>query len=72
MNRSRKQSRDSMDGTEIFADADFDADEFVDEMDDKRHFKHESRASWRRLEEWRENRQLAKELNDLDWDDFDN
>ena len=72
MSRGRKQSRDSEDLSEIFADADFDADEFVEHMQDKSDRGAGFRTGWRRLEALREERLLRRELSDFeDWDDLD-
>lgn len=73
MSKARKQSREKFEAAEIFSDEDFDADNFVEQMDD-RSFHHKSgpRSGWRRLEQLREEQQLREELQDIaDWDDFD-
>ena len=72
MSRARKQSRDKQDGSEIFSDLDFDADDFVEHMDDAGSEEVVFRAGWRQLEALHEERMLRKELSDFeDWDDFD-
>lgn len=74
MSKVRKGSREKFDAAELFSDEDFDADDFVAQMDDKGHH-HRSgprTSGWRRLEQLREERQLRKELRDIaDWEDFD-
>lgn len=63
-----------MESAEIFADDEFDADEFVDNMEDKGHQqKHaQNRGGWRRLEELREQKMLRNQLLDIaDWDEFE-
>jgi hypothetical protein len=76
LSKARKQSRGE-ESAEIFADDEFDADEFVEHhMDDKgashqRQQPH-SRGGWRRLEELREQKMLRDQLLDLkDWDELE-
>ena len=72
MARARKRSKDSAEMSEIFSDLDFDADEFVDEMENKSQPLARSGSSWRRLEQLREERMLQRELSDFDsWGDPD-
>ncbi|MDX1562763.1 MAG: hypothetical protein R3305_07535 [Gammaproteobacteria bacterium] len=69
MSKARKRSREESETTELFADEDFDAEEFVDEMHEKHaHHRHEARASWRRLEELSEEKFLRAQLRD--WEDW--
>lgn len=68
MSKARNRSRTTSDHAEIFSDEDFDTDDFVEQMDD-RHYRSESRAGWRRLEEIRELRELQRNLDD--WADLD-
>ena len=81
MSKARKQSRGE-ESAEIFADDEFDADEFVEHqhqhqhhnMDDKgaSHQRPHSRGGWRRLEELREQKMLRDQLLDLkDWDELE-
>ncbi|MGD8339505.1 MAG: hypothetical protein PVH89_01915 [Gammaproteobacteria bacterium] len=71
MSKERKQSRSTRDTSEIFSDADFDADEFVDRMDSSLSDQTEFRTGWRRLERIREERLLRRELGELDyWEEF--
>jgi hypothetical protein len=71
VSRGRKQSRDTQDVSEIFADVDFDADEFVEHMEDKTDRGAGFGTGWRRLEVLREERLLRRELSDYeDWDDL--
>jgi len=63
-----------MESAEIFADDEFDADEFVDNMEDKGHHQQraQTRGGWRRLEELREQKMLRNQLLDIaDWDEFE-
>lgn len=73
MSKTRKQSREKYDASEIFSDDEFDADDFVDHMEDRgSQHRSDARTGWRRIEELREARLLRKELRDLeDWQDFD-
>ena len=73
MSKARKQqSGEKLDSAEIFADDDFDAEEFVEHMDDKAaQQRTQSRGGWRRLEELREQKMLRSQLLELeDWDEF--
>lgn len=71
MSKVRKRSSEEFDGADIFADQDFDADTFVEDMDGKsEQHKFDSRAGWRRLEALRDERMLRNQL--LDWEDLDN
>ena len=70
MSKGRKQSQNTEDGFELFSDADFDADEFVDKMDGKLDQPAEFRSGWRRLEALREEQMLRRELSYFDdWED---
>jgi hypothetical protein len=72
VSKIRKQSGGKYDPSELFADEDFDADVFVEHMEDKK-AKREADAptGWRRIEELREKQMLREQLLDLeDWDDF--
>jgi hypothetical protein len=70
VSKVRKRSGEELDGSDIFSDQDFDADRFVDDMDaDGGQQKVDTRASWRRLEELKDERMLRDQL--LDWDSFD-
>lgn len=70
MSKGRKQSQNTEEGFEIFSDADFDADDFVDKMDGKLDQQVEFRSGWRRLEALREEQMLRRELSDFDdWED---
>ena len=73
MSKVRKQSRGQLQATELFADDDFDTEEFVEQMDHRdRQQRPEGRSGWRRLEQLREEQQLRAQLLDLeDWHDFD-
>jgi hypothetical protein len=73
VSKVRKGSREKFDATELFSDEDFDADNFVEQMDDRGHHQRSGpRTGWRRLEQLREEQQLRKELRDFaDWEDFD-
>jgi hypothetical protein len=73
VSKIRKQSREKYDSSELFSDEEFDAEDFVDQMDNKTS-KHrtEAHSGWRRIEELREEQMLRDQLSDLDgWDDFD-
>jgi hypothetical protein len=71
VNRGPKQSRGKSESADIFADADFDADDFVEQMDDGEYVRAKARTGWRRLEAMQEERLLRKQLGDLeDWDEF--
>jgi len=71
VSKVRKRSRETYDNAEIFSDEDFDADDFVVQMDERHYVKADKRPGWRRLEVIREERQLRRQLDDLaDWDDF--
>jgi hypothetical protein len=73
VSKIRKQSGSKYDSSELFADEDFDADEFVEHMEEKK-AKRESDAptGWRRIEELREKQLLRDQLLDYtDWDDFE-
>ena len=75
MSKARKQSGEKFDTGEIFADDDFDAEEFVEHMDDKGNHQQrpqqQARGGWRRLEELKEQKQLRSQLLELeDWDEF--
>lgn len=73
MSKVSKRSRENSDSTEFFADEDFDAEEFVDHMEeaDNRH-RAKARSGWRHVERVREEELLRKELGGLeDWDEFD-
>lgn len=73
MSKARKQSGEKFDTGEIFADDDFDAEEFVEHMDDKgaTHSRPHAKGGWRRLEELKEQKMLRSQLLELeDWDDF--
>ena len=81
MSKARKQSRGEESSSEIFADDEFDAEDFVEHMDDKgashkqahahahAHTQSQaqphSRGGWRRLEELREQKMLRDQLLDL-------
>ena len=74
MNKARKQSRAKVESNEIFADDEFDSEEFVEHMEDKNgtHQRPQSRSGWRRLEELKEQKMLRKQLLELkDWDEFE-
>ena len=80
MSKARKQSRGE-ESTEIFAEDEFDAEDFVEHMDDKgashkqahaQPTQPHSRGGWRRLEELREQKMLRDQLLDLkDWDELE-
>jgi hypothetical protein len=70
VSKGRKQSRDTRESSEIFSDADFDADEFVEQMNSKEEREVDFRPGWRRLEALREEQMLRRALSDFDdWDD---
>lgn len=71
MSKIRKQPRDKYDSSELFADEDFDAEEFVDHHMEEKKARRESDApsGWRRIEELREKQLLRDQL--LDYQDFD-
>jgi hypothetical protein len=70
VSKVRKRSSEEFDGSDIFADHEFDADTFVEDMDDKgARQKADTRAGWRRLEALRDERMLRNQL--LDWEDLD-
>jgi hypothetical protein len=73
VSKVRKNSRTKYDASELFADEDFDAEEFVDLMEDKKSERNAGTAGgWRRIEEIRESKRLRAELQDLeDWYDLD-
>ena len=73
MSKVRKTSASKYDASELFADDDFDADEFVDLMEEKQSRRNAGKAcGWRRIEEIRESKRLRDELLDFaDLDDFD-
>lgn len=72
MSKVRKNSRPKYDASELFADEDFDAEEFVDVMEEKQSQRNAGAAGgWRRIEEIRESKRLRQELLDFeDWDDL--
>lgn len=72
MSKVRKNSGVKYDASEMFADEDFDAEEFVDLMEGRHSKKNAGSAGgWRRIEEIRESRRLRAELLDFeDWDDL--
>jgi hypothetical protein len=74
LSKARKQSREKTESNEIFADDEFDSEEFVEHMDDKgaSHKTPHSRGGWRRLEELKEQKMLRDQLLELkDWDDLE-
>jgi hypothetical protein len=69
VSKVRKGSREGFDASDIFADREFDADTFVEQMDEKTpRPKTDSRAGWRRLEELKDEQMLRDQL--VDWEDF--
>jgi len=73
VSKIRKQSREKYEASEIFSDEEFDAEDFVDHMEDRgSQQKSEPRSGWRRIEELREEQYLRDQLLDLqDWKEFD-
>ena len=74
MSKARKQSGAKLESNEIFADDEFDSEEFVEHMEDKAssHKGPHSRGGWRRLEELKEQKMLRNQLLELkDWDEFE-
>jgi len=73
VSKIRKQSGSKYDSSELFADEDFDAEEFVDHMEEKKARREsDAPAGWRRIEELREKQLLRDQLLDYaDWDDFE-
>ena len=74
MSKVRKQSREKTESNEIFADDEFDSEDFVEQMDDKNgsHQRPHSRGGWRRLEELKEQKMLRDQLLELkDWDELE-
>lgn len=71
MSKIRKQSGEKYDASELFSDEEFDAEDFVHQMDDKGpSHRAEARSGWRRIEELREEQMLRDQLLDLDgWDE---
>jgi len=71
LSKARKQSREKSESNEIFADDEFESEEFGEHMDDKGASKTpQSRGGWRRLEELKEQKMLRDQLLDLkDWDE---
>jgi hypothetical protein len=79
VSKIRKQSSEKYEASEIFSDEEFDADDFVEQMEDKgSHHRHEARpdprqdarSGWRRIEELREEQLLRNQLVDYaDWED---
>lgn len=68
MSKVRRRSVDSFDDADLFADMDFDADNFIEVMEQKR--SKPARPGWRRIEDLREHRLLRDQLQD--WDDWEN
>jgi hypothetical protein len=74
LSKARKQSREKSQSNEIFADDEFDSEEFVEHMEDKgaSHKPPQTRGGWRRLEELKEQKMLKNQLLELkDWDEFE-
>jgi hypothetical protein len=74
LSKVRKQPSQKFESPEVFADEEFDAEDFVESMDDKgaSQPRPHVRGGWRRLEELREQKQLRSQLLDLkDWDEFE-
>ena len=73
VSKIRKQSSEKYEASEIFSDEEFDADDFVDNMEVKgSQHRQDERSGWRRIEELREEQQLRDQLLDFqDWEDFD-
>ena len=74
LSKARKQSREKSESNEIFADDEFDSEDFVEQVDDKgaAHKVPHSRGGWRRLEELKEQKMLRDQLLELkDWDELD-
>ena len=74
LSKARKQSGAKLESNEIFADDEFDSEEFVEHMEDKgsSHKGPHSRGGWRRLEELKEQKMLRNQLLELkDWDEFE-
>ncbi len=72
MSKARKQTREKSESNEIFADEEFDSEDFVENMEDKgaSHKAPQSRGGWRRLEELKEQKMLRDQLLELkDWDE---
>jgi hypothetical protein len=73
LSKARKQSREKPEqSNEIFADDEFESDEFVEQVDVKgaSHKGPQSRGGWRRLEELKEQKMLRDQLLELkDWDE---
>lgn len=73
MSRGRKHSNDNFEESEVFSDQDFDADEFVDSMEEASARPKRDRrmraSGWRIAEERREARWLRDHLQD--WDDWE-
>jgi len=66
---SKPRSRNSsFDESEIFSDADFDPEGFIDAMDGGG-IGRSGRPAWRRLEDWYEWRWMRERL--ADWDDWE-
>ena len=81
MSKASKQSGQKFDTGEIFADEEFDAEEFVEHMDDKgttpprphanAHAHAHAKGGWRRLEELKEQKMLRNQLLELeDFEEF--
>ena len=68
MSKVRRRSVENFDDADLFSDQDFDADEFIDEMEEKRS-KRAARPGWRRIEDLREMQLLRDQLQD--WDDWE-
>lgn len=73
MSKARKPSRgEKFESTEIFAEDEFEGEEFAESVDDKGAARPHSRGGWRRLEELKEQKMLRNQLLDLkDWDEFE-
>lgn len=74
LSKARKQSREKSESNEIFADDEFESEDFVEHMDDKgaSHKTPHSRGGWRRLEELKEQKMLRDQLLELkDWDELE-
>ena len=73
MSKPRRQTKKQFDETELFSDDDFDADDFIEQMDSgSSQVRAKARTGWRRLEELREEQMLRAALSELsDWDEFD-
>lgn len=73
MSKLRRQSGKRFDDSELFSDESFDADDLVEQMEDRSaHVRAKARSGWRRLEQLREEKMLRAELQELgDWDEFE-